>query len=252
MAAYSATKAALTAYDAAAGRELRRAGIRLVDARPPPHRDRPRRPAPRRRRPAPPPGPARPTRSPPASISCGARRREGPAQQRLRLSTLAPRSLTRSPFERYLLMHERPSPASPPSTTPARCGPSPTRSGSTSSRPSPSTARSPRPPPPTSSARARPTAPGTCGSWPSTASSRRTRAPTGGSAPGGAPAKACRGRTPTGIPASAAAARSLTEVFVDREFRRAKEAMAAPEPAGWVERRHRHADHRLADSRRAS
>ena len=35
MAAYSATKAALTAYDAAAGRELRRAGIRLVDARPP-------------------------------------------------------------------------------------------------------------------------------------------------------------------------------------------------------------------------
>jgi NAD(P)-dependent dehydrogenase (short-subunit alcohol dehydrogenase family) len=35
MAAYSASKAALTAYDAAAGRELRRAGIRLVDARPP-------------------------------------------------------------------------------------------------------------------------------------------------------------------------------------------------------------------------
>ena len=35
MAAYSATKAALTAYDAAAGRELRRAGIRMVDARPP-------------------------------------------------------------------------------------------------------------------------------------------------------------------------------------------------------------------------
>lgn len=35
MAAYSASKAALTAYDAAAARELRRAGIRLVDARPP-------------------------------------------------------------------------------------------------------------------------------------------------------------------------------------------------------------------------
>jgi len=35
MAAYSASKAALTAYDAAASRELRRAGIRLVDARPP-------------------------------------------------------------------------------------------------------------------------------------------------------------------------------------------------------------------------
>jgi NAD(P)-dependent dehydrogenase (short-subunit alcohol dehydrogenase family) len=35
MAAYSATKAALTAYDAAAARELRRAGIRLIDARPP-------------------------------------------------------------------------------------------------------------------------------------------------------------------------------------------------------------------------
>ena len=35
MAAYSASKAALTAWDAAAGRELRRAGIRLVDARPP-------------------------------------------------------------------------------------------------------------------------------------------------------------------------------------------------------------------------
>lgn len=35
MAAYSATKAALTSFDAAAGRELRRAGIRLVDARPP-------------------------------------------------------------------------------------------------------------------------------------------------------------------------------------------------------------------------
>lgn len=35
MAAYSASKAALTAYDAAAGRELRRAGIRLVDVRPP-------------------------------------------------------------------------------------------------------------------------------------------------------------------------------------------------------------------------
>jgi cyclic-di-GMP-binding biofilm dispersal mediator protein len=35
MAAYSASKAALTAYDAAAGRELRRAGIRMIDARPP-------------------------------------------------------------------------------------------------------------------------------------------------------------------------------------------------------------------------
>ena len=35
MAAYSASKGALTAFDAAAGRELRRAGIRLVDARPP-------------------------------------------------------------------------------------------------------------------------------------------------------------------------------------------------------------------------
>jgi DNA-binding transcriptional ArsR family regulator len=38
-----------------------------------------------------------------------------------------------------------------------------------------------------------------------------------------------------GDPASAAAARSLTEVFVDREFRRVKEAMAAPEPADWVD-----------------
>lgn len=35
MAAYSATKAALTAYDAASARELRRAGVRIVDARPP-------------------------------------------------------------------------------------------------------------------------------------------------------------------------------------------------------------------------
>lgn len=35
MAAYSASKAALSAFDAAAGRELRRAGIRVVDARPP-------------------------------------------------------------------------------------------------------------------------------------------------------------------------------------------------------------------------
>lgn len=35
MAAYSATKAALTAFDSAAGRELRRAGIRLIDVRPP-------------------------------------------------------------------------------------------------------------------------------------------------------------------------------------------------------------------------
>jgi cyclic-di-GMP-binding biofilm dispersal mediator protein len=35
MAAYSATKAALAAYDSAAMRELRREGIRLIDARPP-------------------------------------------------------------------------------------------------------------------------------------------------------------------------------------------------------------------------
>ena len=35
MAASSASKGALTAYDAAAGRELRRVGIRLVDVRPP-------------------------------------------------------------------------------------------------------------------------------------------------------------------------------------------------------------------------
>lgn len=35
MAAYSAAKAALMAYDAAAARELRREGIRLIDARPP-------------------------------------------------------------------------------------------------------------------------------------------------------------------------------------------------------------------------
>ena len=35
MAAYSATKAALTAYDSAAARELRRVGVRLIDARPP-------------------------------------------------------------------------------------------------------------------------------------------------------------------------------------------------------------------------
>ena len=35
LAAYSASKGALTAFDAAAGRELRRAGIRLIDARPP-------------------------------------------------------------------------------------------------------------------------------------------------------------------------------------------------------------------------
>jgi cyclic-di-GMP-binding biofilm dispersal mediator protein len=35
MAAYSASKAALTAHDVAVGRELRRAGIRVVDARPP-------------------------------------------------------------------------------------------------------------------------------------------------------------------------------------------------------------------------
>lgn len=35
MAAYSASKAALTAFDTAAARELRRSGIRLIDARPP-------------------------------------------------------------------------------------------------------------------------------------------------------------------------------------------------------------------------
>lgn len=35
MAAYSASKAALTAFDRAAGRELRREGIRLIDVRPP-------------------------------------------------------------------------------------------------------------------------------------------------------------------------------------------------------------------------
>ncbi len=35
MAAYSAAKAALTAFDAAAARELRRGGIRLLDVRPP-------------------------------------------------------------------------------------------------------------------------------------------------------------------------------------------------------------------------
>lgn len=35
MAAYSASKAALTAFDRAAGRELRREGIRVVDVRPP-------------------------------------------------------------------------------------------------------------------------------------------------------------------------------------------------------------------------
>jgi len=35
MAAYSAAKAALTAFDAAAARELRRGGIRLLDIRPP-------------------------------------------------------------------------------------------------------------------------------------------------------------------------------------------------------------------------
>ena len=35
MAAYSASKAALAAFDAAAARELRRRGIRLIDARPP-------------------------------------------------------------------------------------------------------------------------------------------------------------------------------------------------------------------------
>ena len=35
MAAYSASKAALTAFDAAAARELRRSGIRLIDVRPP-------------------------------------------------------------------------------------------------------------------------------------------------------------------------------------------------------------------------
>lgn len=35
MAAYSASKASLTAYDAAAARELRREGVRVIDARPP-------------------------------------------------------------------------------------------------------------------------------------------------------------------------------------------------------------------------
>lgn len=35
MAAYSASKAALAAFDAAAARELRRVGVRLIDARPP-------------------------------------------------------------------------------------------------------------------------------------------------------------------------------------------------------------------------
>lgn len=35
MAAYAASKAALTTFDAVAGRELRRSGVRLVDARPP-------------------------------------------------------------------------------------------------------------------------------------------------------------------------------------------------------------------------
>lgn len=35
MAAYSASKAALTAFDGAAARELRRMGIRMIDARPP-------------------------------------------------------------------------------------------------------------------------------------------------------------------------------------------------------------------------
>ncbi len=35
MAAYSASKAALTAYDAAAARELRRSGLRVLDIRPP-------------------------------------------------------------------------------------------------------------------------------------------------------------------------------------------------------------------------
>lgn len=35
MAAYSASKAALTAFDRALARELRRAGIRIIDARPP-------------------------------------------------------------------------------------------------------------------------------------------------------------------------------------------------------------------------
>jgi cyclic-di-GMP-binding biofilm dispersal mediator protein len=35
MAAYSASKAAVTAFDAAVARELRRSGIRVLDARPP-------------------------------------------------------------------------------------------------------------------------------------------------------------------------------------------------------------------------
>lgn len=36
-------------------------------------------------------------------------------------------------------------------------------------------------------------------------------------------------------PSSAAAARALTSVFLDREFRLIREAMAAPEPAEWVD-----------------
>ena len=36
-------------------------------------------------------------------------------------------------------------------------------------------------------------------------------------------------------PASAAAARSLTQVFLDRELRLIREAMAAPEPPGWAD-----------------
>jgi len=36
-------------------------------------------------------------------------------------------------------------------------------------------------------------------------------------------------------PASASAARALTQVFVDREFRLVKEAMTAPEPSGWAD-----------------
>ncbi len=80
MAAYSASKAALTAYDAAAGRELRRAGIRLVDARPPHTEtglaDRPD----RRHRPAPAPGTHARTPSPPAwSAPCSTTRRTCPA-----------------------------------------------------------------------------------------------------------------------------------------------------------------------------
>ncbi len=61
MAAYSASKAALTAFDRAGGRELRREGIRLIDVRPAAPRHRPGDPADRRRAAAPSdrPGPGR-------------------------------------------------------------------------------------------------------------------------------------------------------------------------------------------------